>query len=77
MTPGQKRFYASEQCKAARATLQELVDSPLYNTDSDYYSDNERDFVERHLHVLSTQQKPNLAGYMSNLKLMTKIKTRH
>jgi hypothetical protein len=74
LTPAQKRFYASDQCETARQALQELVDNPLYNTDSDYYSDNARDFVDRHLHVLSTRPTANLAGYISNLKLMTKLR---
>lgn len=76
LTPGQKRFYASEQSITARNALQSLVDSPQYNTDSAYYSENDRDFVDRHLHFLSTHPNTNLAGYISNLKLMTGIKLR-
>jgi hypothetical protein len=76
MTPGQKRFYASEQSRDARAALQELVDNPQYNTDSDYYSQNDRGFVDRHLHFLSTHPSTNVPGYISNLKLMTNVKTR-
>jgi|GEM_PF-1219531 len=77
LTPTQKRFYASEQCEVARRALQELVESPQYNTDSDYYSDNMRSFVDRHLHFLSTHPATNLTGYISNLKLMTNVKSRH
>lgn len=70
LTQAQKRFYASEQCIAAREALQALVDNGQYNTDSDYYSENVRGFVDRHLHFLSTHPNASLAGYISNLKLM-------
>jgi len=73
-TPGQKRFYASEQCGEARKALEQMVRSASYNTDSTYFQGNALDFVERHLHYLSTHPGANLAGYLSNLKLMTNIK---
>jgi hypothetical protein len=73
-TPGQKRFYASEQCEEARKALEQMVHSSSYNTDSTYFQGNALDFVERHLHYLSTHPAANLAGYLSNLKLMTNIK---
>ena len=74
VTPGQKRFYASEQCDEARRALEKMVDSQSYNTDSTYFQGNALDFVERHLHYLSTHPAANLTGYLSNLKLMTSIK---
>jgi hypothetical protein len=76
LTPGQKRFYNSEQCVEARQALQALVDNPQYDTDSEYYSNNERAFVDRHLHFLSMHPGTHLAGYISNLKLMTNTKSR-
>ena len=73
MTPAQRRFYTSEQCSEAREALQRLVDNPAYNTDSTYFSGNELAFVDRHLYYLSTHASVNLEGYISNLRLMTRI----
>jgi len=73
-TPGQKRFYASEQCQEARIVLEQMVGNPSYNTDSTYFQGNALDFVDRHLHYLSTHPGANLTGYLSNLKLMTNVK---
>ena len=70
MTPAQKRFYASEECASAREALQRMVDSSQYATDSSRAAD----FVERHMHYLSTHPTTTLAGYISNLKLMTRIR---
>jgi hypothetical protein len=71
-TPAQKKFYASEQCVMAREALQRMVDDGHYSTDSAYYRQSALDFIERHLHYLSTHSAVNVAGYLSNLKLMTK-----
>ena len=76
MTPAQKRFYASEQCTIARDALGDLANSSDYNTQSSYFSGSELGFVERHLHYLSTHPATNVAGYLSNLRLMTRIKLR-
>lgn len=75
MTPTQKRFYASDECISARMALQQLVDNPQFNTDSSYFSGNELGFVDRHLYYLSTHPTTRLQGYISNLRLMTRIKT--
>jgi hypothetical protein len=74
ITSSQKRFYTSEQCEEARVALEQMVHNPSYNTDSSYFRDNALNFVDRHLHYLSTHPAANLAGYLSNLKLMTKVK---
>lgn len=74
MTPSQKRFYVSERCDSAREALQNLVDSPQYDTESSYFSSNTLDFVDRHLHYLSTHPTIELQGYISNLKLMTRVR---
>lgn len=73
-TLAQKRFYASEQCIAARKALQRMVDDQRYDTDSPYYRQNALGFIERHLHYLSTHPIVNVDGYLSNLKLMTSNK---
>ncbi len=74
LTLAQKRFYASEQCTAARRALQLMVEDQCYDTDSLYYQHSALDFVERHLHYLSTQPIVNIDGYLSNLRLMTNTK---
>jgi len=71
VTYAQKRFYASDLCKEARVLLQDLVDNPQYNTDPSAATIDPVEFVERHLRHLSAYPTTNLAGYMSNLKLMT------
>jgi len=74
MTSVQKRFYVSEQCLTARVALQHMVDSPLYDTNSSYFNGNELGFVDRHLYYLSTHPTMQLEGYLSNLRLMTRIR---
>lgn len=74
MTPAQCRFYASEECISARMALQKLVDSPQYNTDSSYFDSQALGFVDRHLHYLSTHPTTLVDGYISNLKLMTRVR---
>ncbi len=74
VTYAQKRFYASDLCKEARELLQDLVDNPQYNTDPSSATSDPVAFVERHLRHLSAYPTTNLAGYMSNLKLMTNTK---
>jgi len=74
MTSAQSRFYASEQCLVARMALQQLMDSPQYNTDSDHFSGHALGFVDRHLHYLSTHPSTLVNGYISNLKLMTRVR---
>jgi hypothetical protein len=77
MSPAQKRFFASEECKEARLALQSLVDSTQHDTNSEYYRENMRRFVDRHLHYLSTHPGTKLDGYISNLKIMTGNKPRN
>lgn len=76
MTSSQKRFYVSEECLMARETLQNMVDNPTYNTDSDYFSGSTLGFVDRHLYYLSTHAGTNVEGYLSNLRLMTSARLR-
>ena len=75
MTLVQKRFYASERCITARMELQQLVDSPKFNTEFSSFDGNDLGFVDRHLYYLSTHPGTRVEGYISNLKLMTRIRT--
>jgi hypothetical protein len=72
LSRGQLKFYASEACQLAQEALRELVESPAYDTDSDYFISSSRDFTDRHLDYLSKNPTVNVAGYLSNLKLMTR-----
>ena len=71
-TPAQARFYASDGYIVAKDALQAMVDNPLYNTDSVYFSSSSLGFCERHLEHLSRHPELNLTGYLSNLRLMTR-----
>jgi len=72
-TPTQRKFYNSERCETAREALQELIDSTGHTTDSAYYNGG-LGFMDRHLHYLSTHPQVNMDGYLSNLRLMTKVR---
>lgn len=67
------KYYDSDQCREAKQLLQQLVDNPQYDTTSKYYGASSAGFVERHLQYLSTHSVKNLEGFISNLKLMTRI----
>lgn len=71
LTLAQTKFYASEQYEIARTALQVLVENESHETNSGYYN-GELNFCERHLEFLSKNPNVNLAGYLSNLKLMTR-----
>jgi hypothetical protein len=68
------RYYSLDACKEARIALQEIVDSPAFNTYPDNTVDGKLGFVDKHLKYLSTHKLVSLTGYISNLKLMTRIK---
>jgi hypothetical protein len=70
----QQRYYASAACQEARDLLQALVDSLDYNTDASMLAGGRISFVERHLRHLSTYPTTSLTGYLSNLKIMTRIR---
>jgi hypothetical protein len=74
LTSAQKRFYASDAAHAARKALQSLVNSAQYRTDSTYFTTGSKEFVDRHMYHLSVHPSTNIQGYISNLKLMTRIK---
>jgi len=74
MTSAQSRFYASERCLHARTALQQLVDSPQFNTDSSDSDGRALGFIDRHLHYLSVHPSTLVDGYISNLKLMTRVR---
>jgi len=73
-TPAQKKFYGSDQCQLARESLQRLADDDNYTTTAGYLHGSDQPFVERHLDYLSTHPGVNVEGYLSNLRLMTRVR---
>lgn len=60
--------------------LHSMVDSSVYSTEASYsanttvHPDNKISFVEKHKNYLKQHQNVNPRHYMSNLRLMTKLK---
>ncbi|MEI8338492.1 MAG: hypothetical protein WCF91_01010 [bacterium] len=77
-----RKFLATpEQVAAVRQALQELVDDSGYNTEPSYiasadiYTDHLIPFAEKHLAYLMSHPKVNPEQHISNLRMMTKIRT--
>jgi hypothetical protein len=75
-TLAQAKFYASDRCQIARSMLQELSESADHDTTSSRDTD-ELSFCERHLEYLSKFPHIEVAGYMSNLRLMTRKRSNY
>lgn len=73
---GKSEFLRSELAKTLRKELQEMVDNPSYNTHTRYsvLSPDGSHFVERHMEYMSGYLQMDHMQYVSNLKLMTKVK---
>ena len=71
-----EKYLKTDAAKNARKELEVMFASPNYRTESSYSpSSKERiTFVNKHVRYLSMHQKINPDQYLSNLKLMTKIK---
>jgi tRNA A37 threonylcarbamoyladenosine biosynthesis protein TsaE len=72
---GKSEFLRSELAKTLRNELQEMVDSPSYNTHTRYsvLSPDGSHFVERHMDYMSCFLQMDHVQYVSNLKLMTRV----
>jgi hypothetical protein len=73
-----KDFLTSEEGVAAHADLLEMENDKNYNTVSSYSPSSENGvllFIDKHMNYLSTHSGVNVAQYVSNLKLITKIRT--
>lgn len=70
------KYLGSEEAQLALEQLQIMEQSPEYKTESSYSPSSEErlSFVDKHVKYLSTHQSLNYQHYISNLKLMTKIK---
>lgn len=71
-----KLFFTSQKGLLARQDLEDMMNSKEFNTASTYSpSSTERiQFVDKHLDYLSKHPQVNPNHYLSNLKLMTRIR---
>jgi hypothetical protein len=73
-------FFASDEGATIRKDLHSMVESTLFNTRSSYiasdmvYSDHQIPFVDKHMDYLNTHPKVNPDHYISNLRLITRIR---
>ena len=75
-------FYESEEGLQVKSELQAMVTNLLYFTESSYsaniiqHPDNLVNFVEKHMNYLNTHPSIDPSQYISNLRLITKIRSR-
>ena len=71
-----QKYLESEVAQEVYKELQAMAESPAYKTESSYSpSSIERtSFVDKHMKYLSMHQKLDYRHYISNLKLMTKVR---
>jgi len=71
-----QKFLASDTAKEARKELMKMMDDPGFNTTSTYSpSSVERMlFVDKHMKYLGQHPNLNPQQYLSNLRLMTRIR---
>jgi hypothetical protein len=80
LTKKRSDFFDSQEGLKAKQALVEMQANKEYNTNSDYstnqekYADNRIPFVDKHMKYLSENQSVNIKHYLSNLRLMTRIK---
>lgn len=73
-------FAISEEGIATKQMLQSMEADAGFNTTGGYsadtstYPDNKIPFVDKHMKYLSEHQAVDLQHYLSNLRLMTRIK---
>lgn len=71
-----QKFLKSTEAAAIRQTLQNMMASPDFNTTSTYSPSCEGmlSFEEKHINYLSQHTSLNVEHYLSNLRLMTRIR---
>lgn len=72
-----QRFLDSPEAEGIRETLEEMMKSPEFNTKSMYSPAAGGDvlFVDKHMEYLSQHSAVNVAQYISNLRLMTRVRS--
>lgn len=71
-----QKFLASDAAVLAREQLMKMMDDPEFNTRSTYSPSSEERmlFVDKHMKYLGQHPNLNPQHYLSNLRLMTRIK---
>lgn len=73
-------FIGSEEGLAIEHSLQQMDADVLYNTESSFSANNEQypdnliPFVDKHMNYLRTHPAVNPQHYLSNLRLMTRLR---
>lgn len=73
-------FFTSEEGLEIERILMEMTSDSAYNTQSvysantDLYPDNQMTFVDKHMQYLRSHPAIDSRQYISNLRLMTKLK---
>jgi hypothetical protein len=72
-----QRFLESPEAIRVRTSLEALANDPNYNTKSMYSpaAGGQVPFVDKHMDYLSQHLSVNVEQYLSNLRLMTKIRS--
>ena len=72
-----QRFLDSEEAINIRTTLEEMMTDPAFNTRSMYSpaAGGEVLFVDKHMEYLSQHTTLNVEHYLSNLRLMTRVRS--
>jgi hypothetical protein len=76
ITSKQKEFLDSEVAAEARKELKRMEADPLFNTQSRFtpVQNQALSFVDRHMKYLSEHPKLNPDQYLTNIRLMTRLK---
>lgn len=71
-----QRFLDSKEANEIRDILKEMMNDPEFNTKSMYSSTAGGDvlFVDKHIEYLSQHTGLNVSHYLSNLRLMTRVR---
>lgn len=71
-----QKFLASDEAQLIRTDLKKMTKDPSFNTKSMYSAASADDvtFVEKHMKYLADHPKLNPQQYLSNVRLMTRIK---
>lgn len=74
---GAKKFLSSDEGDLIRQELEGMMTNPQYNTTSTYSpaSEGQLTFVDKHMDYLSKHPAVNRQHYLSNLRLMTRVRS--